>query len=103
MQLVLDAPVVPQHLAITLGRTPLAADETPLLRTRLAVDRPLAVALADHRQLRPGLAVSDALRFHDHLIQPLLLPPMPALFRLMPVVVHPLAVRGVGPLEAGQD
>src|SRR5580704_18221094 len=103
MQLVLDAPVVPQHLAITLGRTSLAADETPLLTTRFPIDRPLAVAFADHRQFRPRLAVSDSLGFHDYLVQPSLLPPMPGFFRLMPVVLHPLTVRGVDPLETGQD
>src|SRR5262249_13863096 len=100
MQLGLDTPMVPQPLALPFGRAPPAADETPLLITRLAVDGPLAGALADDLQARPRTAVPDALRLHDHLVEALLLPAVAALFRLMPVVLDALAVPGISRLEA---
>src|SRR4051812_16646644 len=58
VQVVLDPPVAAQRPPVVPRVCPPAADEVAVLVARLAVHRPLAVAVADHAQLRPLLLVA---------------------------------------------
>src|SRR5262249_54925062 len=96
-------PVPPQGPAVIPGVRPLAADEVAVLTTRLAVLRPLAVAVPDHTQLRPILGVADPRRVLDHAVIPLLVPPVPALLHDVAIVLHTPEVVLAGLDETGQD
>src|SRR5271156_7131845 len=103
VQVVLDAPVVAQHLPITPGRAAPAADEITRLDAGDAVHRALAPALADHAQASPGLLIADAGRRADDLILAFLVPAVPAFLGFVPVIFQAGAVAGISLLKAGLD
>src|SRR6516164_11703657 len=92
MQAILHTPVVPQRRSISFHTATTAADEITQLARGLAAYRPLAVALADHRQLLPLLLSANALRLRNQFVNTLLLTPMTLLHRLIHLVTHSLAI-----------
>src|SRR5437867_7052135 len=76
MEIVLDTPVIPQHLSILAHSHPAAADKVMHFRTNLAGHAAFAVADAYSRRLRPRGPVTQTFDIMDDHIGTLLMPAM---------------------------
>src|SRR5579871_716454 len=77
---------------VMLDRATTTADKIPYLAARHPLDRPLAVTLADHRQIRPLRLAPDALRLMDQLVNAFLLAAMTFLLDLVLFITQSLTV-----------
>src|ERR1700722_1531087 len=87
VQRVLDRPVTTQRIAVDLRRRLAAADEIAFDLAGFAIANTLAIALANHTQLRP-IRPGGKLRIDDDVIVPQLLATVPTVFGLIAVVLH---------------
>src|SRR6516162_6552446 len=92
MQTILHSPVVPQRRRVSLHPTTTTAHKITQFARGLAVYRPLAVTLANHRQLLPLLLAAKTLRTMNQFVNTLLLTPVTPLLDLMHLITYPLAI-----------
>src|SRR5215210_7248163 len=103
MQTILDLPMVAQHGAEVLRPRLLAGDEVPHFRSRLPLERPLAVADADGLQPLPLPAGAQPLGPVQHRVAAVLLPAVAALPLLPAVMLHLRQARRERLLESASD
>src|SRR5262249_15805096 len=88
MEGVLNPPMIPQGLALDLGRRSLAADEIAQFLRCPPVDRALAIAEADGGETGPVLAMTQASGMPQERVAAVLVPAVAPLARLVGVVVQ---------------
>src|SRR5690242_5206322 len=99
MQVVLDAPMIPQCFSIIASTGFFAADEETDLRRGLIVHRSLTATHANNTQVSPGIVIANPPGIANDGITTLFPPPVASFLRDIGVVVEADEVRFTGLLE----